>query len=296
MSSNAGHLLMRSKLFVPASRPELFAKAMQGPADAISFDLEDAVEESRKASARGTLRQYLSTPEASAAGKTLIVRINAIDTPHFADDVTACTQDGLHMLNLPKVEDPDAVRQLAARLDALERERGIAAPIGILANIESPRGLRHAAQIALAHPRVRGLQVGFGDLFGPLGISQRDTAALQTVRLQVRLAAGEAGIEAYDGAFVDIADPEGFTADAKSAFALGFAGKSCIHPTQVALANDAFRPSQEEVDHALRVVAAAKEALGEGVGAFKVDGKLVDGPFITRAEKLAELGRALGMA
>jgi citrate lyase subunit beta/citryl-CoA lyase len=288
--------MMRSKLFVPASRPELYAKALNGAADAVSFDLEDAVEESRKAHARDVLRQFLGTPQAHACGKTLIVRVNAAGTTHFSADLDACVQRGLHLVNLPKVEDPDVVRHAAAMLDALERERGIDEPVGILANIESPAGLRRAACIAKAHRRVAGLQIGFGDLLGPLGISQRESFALQSVRLQVRMASGEAGVDAYDGAFVDIADSDGYAADAKAAYRMGFAGKSCIHPTQVALANDAFRPGEDEIAHALRVVSAAGQALADGIGAFKVDGKLVDGPFIARAQRIAALARKLGMA
>ena len=288
-------LNMRSKLFVPATRPEFFAKAMAGAADAISFDLEDAVEERRKGEARDTMSAYLEAPDANdVSGKMLVVRVDAVDTEHFSADVVGCAWSWLHVVNLPKVEGPDAVQHAAAMLDALERERGIDTQIGILANIESPKGLRYAAQIATAHPRVMGLQVGFGDLLGPLGISTRDADALQAVRLQVRLAAGEAGVDAFDGAFVDIADPEGFRKDALAAFRMGYAGKSCIHPTQVALANEAFIPAAADVEHAVRVVAAAKEALAAGTGAFKVDGKLVDGPFITRAQRLVDLAARLG--
>jgi citrate lyase subunit beta / citryl-CoA lyase len=111
----------------------------------------------------------------------------------------------------------------------------------------------------------------------------------------VRLAAGEAGIDAYDGAYVDIQNPDGFVRDARAAQQLGFAGRSCIHPTQIALANDVFRPSDADIAHALKVVDAARESLAKGVGAFVVDGRLVDGPFITRAEHLVALARRLGL-
>jgi len=103
-------------------------------------------------------------------------------------------------------------------------------------------------------------------------------------------------VDAYDGAYVDIGNPDGYLQDARAAMALGFAGKSCIHPSQVALANEAFRPSDADIAHALRVVQAADRAGADGVGAFVVDGKLVDGPFITRARRLADLARKLGLA
>ncbi len=285
---------MRSKLFVPASRPELFEKALRSNADAISFDLEDAVHEDRKAQAREHLSRHLQ--QQASHKKIMVVRTNAMDTEHFAADLQACVWHGLDMVNLPKVEDAQTIKRAAALLEKLEAQRGIGRPIGILANIESPRGLRLAADIATAHPRVAGLQIGYGDLFSPLGIISGERSAQQFVRIQVRMAAGEAGIDAYDGAYVDIANPQGYTADAQEAHELGFAGKSCIHPTQIDLANQVFRPSQTDIDHALRVVEATKNATTTSTGAFVVDGRLVDGPFIARAEKLVALARRLGLA
>ncbi len=286
---------MRSKLFVPASRPEFFTKALAGAADAISFDLEDAVEEGAKPAARLQLNRLFAQGPTAMNGKLIVVRVNATATGHFAADLEAVVFPALDVLNLPMVEDADTVRAAVSRLEQLERQRGLQPRIGILANIESPRGLRLAAEIATAHPRVMGLQIGFGDLFSPLGIASCEPAATQAVRVAVRMAAGEAGIAAYDGAYVDIKNPEGFTRDARAAHQLGFAGKSCIHPTQIALANEVFRPSQADVEHALRVVQAARESLAQGVGAFVVDGRLVDGPFITRAEHLVALARRLGL-
>ena len=291
---------MRSKLFVPASRPELFDKALAGAADAISFDLEDAVAIERKAAARDNLKCLLGQELAPSArtreaDKTLIVRVNACGTPHFGRDLDAVVWPALHIINLPMVESADDVRQAVAAIEVLEHERSIARPLGILANIESPRGLRLAAEIALAHPRVIGLQIGYGDLFAPLGIAAGEPDATQYVRIAVRMAAGEAGVDAFDGAFVDYSDQAGYRRDSQAARQLGFAGRSCIHPSQVALANEVFRPSEAEIAHALKVVEAATEHLGRGVGAFTVDGRLVDGPFITRAEHLVALARRLGI-
>ncbi len=286
---------MRSKLFVPASRPELFAKALAGAADAISFDLEDAVEEGAKPAARTELVSLFAGGRAAMQGKLIVVRVNAVATPHFAADLEAIACEAVDVLNLPMVESAATVRDAVAALERIERLRGLPSRIAILANIESPRGLRLAAEIAAAHPRVMGLQIGYGDLFSPLGIPMSEPSATQGVRFAVRLAAGEAGIDAYDGAYVDIRNLDGFTREAKAAQQLGFAGKSCIHPTQIALANEVFRPSQADVAHAFRVVEAARASLARGVGAFVVDGRLVDGPFITRAEQMVALARRLGM-
>ncbi|VTU46429.1 Citrate lyase subunit beta (plasmid) [Variovorax sp. SRS16] len=286
---------MRSKLFVPASRPELFAKALASEADALSFDLEDAVEESRKQEAREQLAAFLDGAASKRGAKRIVVRVNGFGTRHFAQDLEAVVRPGLDILNLPMTEDAEQIVRAAAVLERLERARGISRPIGILANIESPRALRMAREIAMAHSRVIGLQIGYGDLLAPLGISSSEPFATQAVRFAVRMAAGEAGVDAYDGAYVAIDDPNGYRRDALAARQLGFAGKSCIHPSQVALANDVFRPSEADVAHAARVVEAARASLARGVGAFVVDGRLVDGPFITRAEKLVELARRLGM-
>jgi citrate lyase subunit beta / citryl-CoA lyase len=286
---------MRSKLFVPASRPELFAKALNSAADAISFDLEDAVEEGAKPAAREQLVKLFQGGRAAMNGKLIVVRVNAVGTLHFAADLAAVACEAVDVVNLPMVEGAGTVREAMAMLEQLERQRGLPPRIGILANIESPRGVRLAAEIATAHPRVMGLQIGYGDLFSPLGIASGEPSATQAVRVAVRLAAGEAGIDAYDGAYVDIQNPDGFVRDARAAQQLGFAGRSCIHPTQIALANDVFRPSDADIAHALKVVDAARESLAKGVGAFVVDGRLVDGPFITRAEHLVALARRLGL-
>jgi len=289
---------MRSKLFVPASRPTLFGKAMASQADAISFDLEDAVAVDAKPAARLELAHLLQgamVDVSVSARKTIVVRVNAVNTPHFARDLDAVVWPALQIINLPMVESASMVQQAAEALIALESVRNIGRSIAILANIESPRGLRFAAEIASADPRVIGLQIGYGDLFAPLGIASGQPSATQYVRTAVRMAAGEAGIDAYDGAYVDFSDSEGYRLDSMNARDLGFAGRSCIHPSQVSIANDVFQPATEDVAHALRVVDAARYHLAAGVGAFSVDGRLVDGPFITRAQRLVALARRLGM-
>lgn len=287
---------MRSKLFVPGSRPELFAKALAGAADALSFDLEDAVSEEGKPQAREALRTLLRSGVPAGCDKTLIVRVNALDTPHFAQDVAAVVQPGLHLLNLPKPASVDEVRAAAEAVAAAERENGVQHPVRLLINIETPSALRNAAALASAHPRVAGLQLGLGDLFEPLGIARRQNIAVQQAMFALRMAAGEAGVFAYDSAFADIRDEAGFSAEAQLARELGFLGKSCIHPRQIALANDAFRPSDAEIAHALRVVEAAQASRAEGVGAYVVDGKMIDGPFVRRAEAIVATARRLGLA
>jgi citrate lyase subunit beta/citryl-CoA lyase len=285
---------MRSKLFVPGSRPELFPKALAGAADAISIDLEDAVAPGRKAEARTATSVFLQSPERLASAKVVIVRVNAIETPEFEADLQAVVWPGLGLLNLPKLESADEIRAVAKRLERLERERGITTPTRILANIESPRGLRLAAEIAGADPRVAGLQAGYGDLFGELGIDRTDTRALQQVQLAIRLAAGEAGIWALDGAYAAVNHPDGYREEAVAAKRLGYRGKTCIHPSQVPIANEVFRPTAAQIAAAEKIVAAAAEAEAKGIGAFLVDGRMIDAPFISAARATLAIARQLG--
>lgn len=286
---------MRSKLFVPASRPELFAKALAGDADALSFDLEDAVQEARKGEARKTLQAFLRQVSERPAGKILIVRVNGLTTSHFEADVAAVACPAVDMINLPKPESVEDVRSAAATLARVEAERGIGHPIGILANIESPRGLRLAAEIARAHPRVVGLQLGLGDLFEPFGIDRTDARAVHAMQLAVRLAAAEVGVWACDTVYGTVADPDGYTREAEAARRLGYIGKSCIHPSQVPLANAVFRPTDAEIAAAHRVAEAARGAETNGVGAFLVDGRMIDMPFVKRAESVLATARRLGL-
>jgi len=286
---------MRSKLFVPASRPELFAKALASAADALSFDLEDAVAEPRKDEARALLHDFLNSSAAQGHAKTLIVRVNAMDTPHFAADIAAVVQPGLHLVNLPKPDSPEAVAEAAALVAKAARVSGMQEPPGLLLNIETPKALRTAAALACAHPSVAGLQLGLGDLFEPYGVHRREASALQQALFAVRMAAAEADVFAYDGAFADIRDTAGFRAEAELSRRLGFIGKSCIHPSQIALANSVYQPSEAEIAHAQRVLQAADAASDAAVGAYVVDGKMVDRPFVLRAQAIVASARAAGL-
>jgi citrate lyase subunit beta/citryl-CoA lyase len=142
---------------------------------------------------------------------------------------------------------------------------------------------------------VIGLQAGWGDLIEPLNIDRYNPAAIEALLLHIRIAAGEAGVWAYDGAWANIKDQEGYTREAETSRRLGYLGKSCIHPSQVPLANAAFRPTDAEIAHSLQVVEAARDAARRGVGAFTVNGRMVDAPFVRRAEAILELARKLSL-
>jgi citrate lyase subunit beta / citryl-CoA lyase len=279
--------LMRSKLFVPASRPELFEKALISTADALSFDLEDAVAPSQKPQARANLAAFLR--DRPATGKIIVVRINAFGTAEFDADIAALGSVAIDIINLPMTEDPNAVVQAIGRIENNETTQHAK----FLLNIETPKGLRRAADLAAAHPRVMGLQIGYADLLEPNGIARNDRDALAYIRLAVRLAASEAGIAAYDGAFAAVKDAEGFRAECIAAKHHGFAGKSCIHPSQIAAANAVFMPDADEIAWARKVVAAAIDADASGVGAYLVDGHMIDKPFVERARAVVALADRL---
>jgi citrate lyase subunit beta/citryl-CoA lyase len=135
------------------------------------------------------------------------------------------------------------------------------------------------------------LQLGYLDLFGSLGIDRRDAASVHATLFAVRTAAGSANVFAYDGAFADVNDAGGFKAEAQMARALGYWGKSCIHPSQIALANEVFRPRAEEIAYAQRVIDASREAEARGVGAFVLDGRMIEVPIVRRAEAIVAMSR-----
>lgn len=276
--------MMRSKLFVPANRPDLFAKAELSAADALSFDLEDAVPEGRKEDARKFLADYLRArvPDGEGSAKDIIVRINASGSAHFEKDVAAIIPAGPDIINLPMVEDPRTVVRLAEEISRHERREGTR----ILVNIETPMGLRRAAELAAAHERVMGLQIGYADLLEPCGMDRRDEDILSFIRIAVRLAAAEAGVAAFDAAFAVVKDQESFRRECLAARRQGYAGKSCIHPNQIAIANECFKPSAAELAWARKILHAAVDAEERGLGAFLVDGQMVDKPFLARARAI----------
>ncbi len=277
---------MRSKLFVPGARPELFAKALAGAADALSFDLEDSVTEDRKADARAAVARFVAGDEVARAAKLIIVRTNAPGSMHFEHDIAAIARPGVTLINLPKIESPETLRATVAILEEAERANGVTQPIGLLVNIETPQALADAMRIARAHSRVAGLQLGLGDLFEPHGIDRTDARNVHAAMFALRMAAAQAGVFAMDGAFAALDDDDGYVAEARMAKGLGFVGKSCIHPRQVMLANAVFEVTDAELEAARRIVDAANSSGLSSQGAFVVDGRMIDLPFLKRAQAL----------
>lgn len=257
---------IRTPLFVPANRPERFAKAAASGADAIILDLEDAVAAQAKDAARAALsRDFTALP--------VIVRINAAGTPAHDADLAAVAALQPAAIMLPKAES-------AAGCQAVARITG---PVPLIALIETARGLAHARDIA-AMPQVLRLAFGSVDFCADLGCAPLRELLLP-VRLELVLASRLAGIAApIDGVTVQLDDPAISHDDAAHARALGMTGKLCIHPRQIAPVRRAFAPSDAEIDWARRVLAS-------GEGAVSVDGAMVDEPVRLRARAiLARIG------
>ena len=279
---------MRTKLFVPGSRPELFRKAALSATDAVSFDLEDAVAADRKIEARNAVAGFVHKHMADYK-KIAIVRVNPVASPLFSADIAAVVGVGLHFISLPKVESQEDIKNAVAAIESAKKAAGLNREIGVLPTIETPKGLRLVFEIASADARVVGLQIGFADLFLPYGIDPEDDVASQNARFTVRMAAAEVGIPAFDGAFLNVTEESALKAEAKAARRIGFSGKSCIHPSQIPVLNDIFSPLPEELAFATKVLVAAEQAEARGLGAFTVDGRMVDAPVIEYARAVISI-------
>jgi citrate lyase beta subunit len=268
-------MTFRSLLFVPGSRPERFEKALAAGADAVCIDLEDAVAPDAKDEARRAVAAFVR----DGARKGLGVRINGWASDHFAEDCRALKGLPAAFVMVPKAENPDQLGEARDRL-------GDGAP-PLWPIIESGEGLRQAWEIADAEG-VGGVLFGAADYSAEVGCTL-EWDSLLYARGKLAAAAARAGAELLDVPYLDVQDTAGLAVSTRKAKALGFTGRACIHPTQVAAVNDVFTPSPEETDRARRVVAAFEAA---GGGAALLDGKLIELPVIRAARRTLERAEA----
>lgn len=265
--------LARSLLFVPGHQEERFDKARDSGADAIVLDLEDAVPPARKDESRATVAQWLAArgPDAIVA-----VRINSAGTPWFEADLAACAQAGVAQLMLPKSEDAQMLRAASAAVPAAR----------LLPLVETARGMSALDEIAGA-PQVARLVFGSIDFQVDLDI-EGEGEELLFFRSRMVLASRVAGIAApVDGVSTAIEDAAQVEAETRRARRLGFGGKLCIHPKQVAVVNAGFAPTPAQLDWARRVIEADTASGGAPVA---VDGKMVDRPVVLKAQALLRAG------
>ncbi len=315
---NAPPRLNRSELAVPGSQPQFFEKAAKGPADIVFLDLEDAVAPDEKEKARRNVIQALN--EVDWRGKTLSLRINGLDTHYMYRDVVDVLEQApgkLDLIMIPKVGTASDVYALDMLVTQIETAKGAKKRVGFELIIETALGMQNVHEISAASKRIESLHFGVADYAAStrarttnIGGANPDYAILTDKDEQGRrethwgdmwhyalarmvVAARANGIRPIDGPFGDFSDAEGYKAAARRAAALGCEGKWAIHPSQVALANEMFTPSEKEIERARRILAAMEQAKREGRGAVALDGRLLDIASIRQAEVLVRKAEAI---
>lgn len=274
----------RSCLSIPGSSKKMLAKAGELQADEVVIDLEDSVAPGAKAEARELVCRVLA--EGRPGPSLVAVRVNALDSPWYGDDVDALVEragPAVDSLVVPKVERAEDVLEVGRMLD----ERG--ASMGIQALVETAAGLLRVGEIATASQRVDTLILGYADLAASLRRANPEQACERWLYAQeaVLVAARAAGVEAIDGPFLAIADEEGLRRWAEHVRDLGYDGKWAIHPSQLALINQTFTPSDDELDRARDILAALAQAESDAArGAVQLDGKMIDEASRKQAERV----------
>jgi citrate lyase subunit beta/citryl-CoA lyase len=278
----------RSLLFSPADRPELLRKGPESGADIVCSDLEDAVAPERKPEARDGLVELLLDPEFDPDCE-VCVRVNSDRAAIEADLEALLDTDAdirLDSLMIPKAESAGDVEWVVEEMDEWDVE------LPLLAICESAAGVLHAEEIA-AHEAVDALLFGAEDLSADIGATRtREGTEVLHAREHVVLAAAAAGVDAIDTLVTDIEATDHLAEDTRFGLELGYDGKMCIHPAQVAVVNEAFTPDADRVEWARRILEAAAEAEREDRGVFRVDGEMVDAPLVAQAERVRERAEA----
>jgi citrate lyase subunit beta / citryl-CoA lyase len=291
---------LRSWMFVPGHRFKMIEKAFGlSELDAVMLDIEDGVAPSEKQTAREQIAIALDKVAASRQRTPArYVRINAVGHTRMFDDLAAVVRPGLEGLVLPKVNTPEEIETVEELLDRMEPEKGIERnSTRLLVAIESPRGLFRGVDIASASPRVVGMIFGAEDFGRELGLPlqrQGEARDLLYARSAFACAAAAANVQAVDGVWPDLNDPEGCVNFAQQARRIGFTGMSLIHPSQIDSVNAAFTPTGEELEYCRKVIQAFDEAQARGDGAVAYGGQLLDLPIIERARRMLALAQSLG--
>ena len=279
----------RSMLYVPATSEKFIEKAHERGADAIKIDLEDAVALAEKPRARTLVRS--AAKMVARGGADVLVRINR-PLRMAVDDLEASVWPEVHGLVLPKVESADHIGFLAEIITELEDERDMQrGHIKLMALIETPRGYSNVRDIAHSSERLSAIALGQEDFSAEMGMVEPEGMSLLSYYQTVQVAAREAGILpiGYPGSIAEFTDLELFKSNALIARKLGFDGGACIHPKQVPILNEAFTPTDEEIDRSERMVAAYDAAMAAGDGAVAFEGKMIDVPVVARAERILSI-------
>lgn len=270
----------RSLLFVPGADARKIDRAAEAGADAIVLDLEDSVAPERKSEARALVCDAIRGKR--FGDLDVAVRVNPAGTEHYAADVEAVVAAGGRTVMLSKSEDPDAIPTLS---------RGFTAALLLL--VETPLGVLRALDLARASERVAALCFGPADFSLAMGLGDADPSRgiVYHARCELVLAAKAAGVGAIDSVHLDVKNDAAFREDARLGLRLGYDGKLCIHPRQVAIVNEVYTPSVAEVDAAERILAAWDDASRASLGVIAVDGRMIDAPVAAAQRRLLERAR-----
>ena len=287
--------MRRSMLFLPGNTPNMLINGNCLGADAIIFDLEDAVSPAEKDAARILVRNTLRYM--NFRGCETIVRINSIDTPYWQKDLDTVLPQKPNLILLPKTNSPADIHAADAYMTALEEKLGWEAnTVGLMPLIETAMGVENAFAIATASKRVKALFLGAEDLTADLQCKRtKESREIEYARTRLVVAARAAGVDVYDTPFTDVNDDEGIWVDARVAKALGFTGKASISPRHVEVINQVFSPTQKEIDYAYEVMDAITMAKEQGRGVIALHGKMIDAPIVARAQQTIAAAEALGL-
>ncbi|KPK81324.1 MAG: hypothetical protein AMS25_06900 [Gemmatimonas sp. SM23_52] len=284
--------MRRSRLYLPGSQPKFMVNAGIHHPDAVILDLEDSVHPSEKDTARLLVRNALRCVDFMGAER--MVRINQL--PLGLEDLQEVIPEGPDLVLIPKTETPQQVREAAEHIREISAREGDGRPVWLMPILESALGIENAFAIATADETVVALTVGLEDYTADLGVVKTQEGA-ETLYARTRLvvAARASGVQAIDSVFGDVGDMEGLRLWATRSRALGFEGMGCIHPRQIEPIHEAFAPSTEEIERALKIVAAFQEAEAKGLGVVSLGTKMIDPPVVLRARRLVETARRAGL-
>lgn len=295
MSKPVRFRLRRTMMFASAQRPSLVKDAYIYEPDSLIIDLEDAVAENQKDAARFSLYHILKSVD--FRGVERIVRINALDTPHWQEDVRVCVAGGADGIRVAKCESARDVLAIDEAVTAAEKEFGVEAGSTLLmAALESPRGVLNAVEICESSPRLFGIALSGSDFRRCMHTKPTVSGIdIQVARGLMVLAARATGVQCFDTVYTDLDDMEGFTRDAIIDKEMGFDGKSIVSPKQIKIVHDIFTPTPKEILSAERVVRSIKENADKGIGIFQLDGKMLDIAFVEGAQRTIALAKASGV-
>ncbi len=292
--------LRRTAHFVPGANEKMFTKSLGLPADALILDLEDAVTPDRKDDARQTIAGWLT--DADFGGRDRMVRMNALNSPWGERDLEVTLPAGPDAYLVPKASRVDDLERIDALLMRLEAQHGVepgSVELVVIAT-ETPDGLLNVRDLA-GGPRVSALTWGAEDLSAALGASRnRDESGayleiFRYARHMTLIAARAAGVQPMDGVYVDVRDLDGLRAECRDAAQLGFTGKLTIHPDQIEVVNEAFTPTEAEIEESRALLEAFAEHESRGAMSFRFRGNMVDAPHFARARNILERARLAGV-